>query len=78
MESFSKEIPCKILCGLGPLILLKSNFPGFSTFRALKIGVKKLLQGLLAVSLKMKSQLLYSLKILTKKNRDIFVGHPVL
>ena len=40
MESFSLEIPCEILSGLGPLILLKSNFPEFSTFRALKIGLQ--------------------------------------
>ena len=34
------------------------------------LGVKQLLQVLSTVSLKIKSQLLFSLKILTKKNRD--------
>ena len=40
MEPFLQEIPCKILSGLGPLILLESNFPEFSTFCALKIGLQ--------------------------------------
>ena len=40
MESFSKEIPCEILCGLGPLTLLKSNFPESSNLHALKIGMQ--------------------------------------
>ena len=40
MESFSQEIPCEILCELGPLILLKSNLTEFRTFRALKIGLQ--------------------------------------
>ena len=39
MESSLQEIPCQILSGLGPLILLKSNFPEFWTFRVLKIGL---------------------------------------
>ena len=41
------------------------------------LGVKQLLQVLFAVSLKIKSQLLFSLKLLAKKNRDSFVGHSV-
>ena len=40
MESFSQEIPCEILSGLKPLILLKGNSPKFFTFRALKIGLQ--------------------------------------
>ena len=40
MESFSQEIPWKIFSELGPLILLKSNFPEFSTFCTLKIGLQ--------------------------------------
>ena len=40
MESFSQEIPCEILSGLGPLVLLKSNFTEFRTFRALEIGLQ--------------------------------------
>ena len=45
---------------------------------SIHLGVKQLLQVLLAVSLKIKSQLLFSLKILAKKNRYSFVGHPVV
>ena len=41
------------------------------------LDVKQLLQVLLVVSLKIKSRLLFSLKIYAKKNRDSFVGHPV-
>ena len=40
MKSFSQEIPCEILTGLGPLVLLKSNFTEFRTFRALEIGLQ--------------------------------------
>ena len=42
MEAFSQEISCKTLSGLGPMILLKSNFPEFSTFCALKIELQHL------------------------------------
>ena len=35
-----REILCKILSGLGQLILLRSNLPKFSAIRALKIGLQ--------------------------------------
>ena len=91
MESFSKEIPYETLPGLGPLILLKSNFPEFSNFRALKIGLQhpswcqttstglvcSIPESVIIFLSVIKSQLLFSLKRSAKKIRYSFQGHPV-
>ena len=79
----SRKFPAKFSLGYDQWFCWKVTFQSFWPFVHWKLdcnfhlGVKQLLQVLFAVSLKIKTQLLFSLKILAKKNRDSFVGHPV-